>query len=304
MGSSLYDDIKQVAQGWRWSRRSLTPRSAEPFQDEPERKEFSTEWARTPAGRAAREFVHRAIMKPIYFNEVSPTIEGADNLDLVTGPVIFVSNHSSHLDAGLIMSSLPKKWRRNTATGAAADYFFDTWWKSLATGLVYNAFPIDRGGRGQSIPTARRLLNEGWNLLVFPEGTRTPDGWMQRFRHGTARMCVEYGVPVVPIGITGSYAAMPKGSSWPKGGRPPVLVRFGEAVHPDPGETHNEFSRRMTQAVSQLIDEDRTTWWESLKRASRGGTPPPTGPQGPKWLRVWEGSKSPARRGPKRAWKR
>ena len=64
---------------------------------------------------------------------------------------------------------------------------------------------------------------------------------------------------VIPIGITGAHAAMPKGSSWPKGGRPPVFIRFGEAVHPQPGEAHNDFSRRMTQAVSQLLDEDRTT---------------------------------------------
>jgi len=301
---TLYEDLKQVAQGWRWMRRPLTPRSAEPFMDEPERREFPTEWARTPAGKAAREVLQRTLMKSIYWNEVAPTVEGLDNLEGLKAPAIFVSNHSSHLDAGLILCTLPAEWRRKTATGAAADYFFDTWWKSVGTSLLYNAFPIDRGGRRQQIPTARRLLEEGWNLLVFPEGTRTSDGWMQRFRHGTARLAIQVGVPVVPIGITGAYAAMPKGSSWPKPGRPPVLVRYGEPLHPAEGEDHRQLSRQMTEAVWRLIDEDRTTWWESLTRAAHGETPAPSGPQGPKWLRVWEGSKSPLRRGPRRAWKR
>ncbi len=296
------DDIRQVARGWRWGRRPLTPSDAEPFAPVAEKKEFPTEWARTPAVKALRGFLQRGVLKPVVWNEVSPLVEGLDNLEDLEAPVMFVSNHSSHLDASLILGSLPHGWRRKTAVGAAADYFFDTWYKSIGTAIFYNAFPIDRAGRGNQIPTARKLVDEGWNLVVFPEGTRSSDGWMQRFRHGASRLCIDLQMPAVPIGIRGASAAMPKGSAWPKAGRHPVTVRFGPPIYPEPGEDHRQFSRKLTQGVSQLIDEDRTTWWDAAKRAAAGTTPVASGPQGPKWLRTWEGSRPLARRGPKRAW--
>jgi 1-acyl-sn-glycerol-3-phosphate acyltransferase len=297
-------EIREMARSFRWGRRPLVPSSAEPHAPAPEKKEFPTDWARTPLGNAAREFVQQGLMKPIYWNETAPKVEGLDNLEDIEAPVIFISNHSSHLDAGLILSALPHVWRRKTATGAAADYFFDTWWKSIGTAITYNAFPIDRGSRGRQIPTARRLLNDGWNLLVFPEGTRSPDGWVQRFRHGTSRLCIEMQVPAVPIGIRGAHAAMPKGRTWPRSGRLPVSVRFGTPIYPEPDEDHREFSRRLTQGVSQLLDEDRTSWFESVKRASEGKTPSASGPDGPNWLRVWEGARPLARSGKRRAWPR
>lgn len=301
----LLDEIRDLSRGWRWGRRPLVPRSAEPFQGPPPSDEFPTEWARTAVARKARGAFLRGVLGPAARNELDLTLEGLDNLETVQGPVMFFSNHSSHLDASLIMTTLPPKWRDRTAVGAAKDYFFDVWWRAFGTAFVYNAFPIDRTrGRGGGISTASRLIDEGWNLVVFPEGTRSRDGWMNRLRHGAARMCIDAGIPAVPIGIRGAHAAMPTGNSWPRAGRPPVSVRYGTALYPAEGEDHRDFSRRMTQAVAQLLDEDRTTWFESVQRAARDETPIPSGPQGPKWLRVWEGSKSPVRRGPKRAWPR
>jgi 1-acyl-sn-glycerol-3-phosphate acyltransferase len=106
----------------------------------------------------------------------------------------------------------------------------------------------------------------------------------------------------VPIGIRGAYQAMPKGRNWPRPGRPPVIVRYGRPLLPIEGETHQDLSRRMYQAVAQLHDEDRTTWWEALKRAEDGKTPSLAGPQGPSWLRRWDGSRPIPRRGSPKTW--
>ena len=95
---------------------------------------------------------------------------------------------------------------------------------------------------------------------------------------------------------------MPKGRNWPKPGRPTVTVRYGLPIEPVEGETHQDLSRRMAQAVAQLHDEDRSTWWEALKRAERDETPSLAGPQGPAWLRKWEGSRPVPRRGPGKTW--
>ena len=200
------------------------------------------------------------------------------------------------------MTTLPDEWQSKTAVGAARDYFFDVWWRQAFTALVYAGFPIERGSGGKGVSKARELLDDGWSIVVFPEGTRSPDGHVQRFRHGTARLCLEAGVAAVPIGIRGAYQAMPKGRNWPVKGRRPVSVRYGRPIEPVDGETHQEFSRRMAQAIAQLHDEDSSTWWDALRRAEQGKTPSLAGPRGPGWLRKWEGSRPIARRGPDKVW--
>ena len=176
----------------------------------------------------------------------------------------------------------PRSWQAKTGVGAARDYFFDVWWRQAFTALVYGAFPIDRtrGAKG-AVDKARELLSEGWSIVVFPEGTRSADGHLQRFRHGAARLALETGAGLAPIAIVGAFQAMPKGRFWPRSGRPPVTVRYGEPFWPREGETHQDLSRRMTQAVTQLFHEERTTWWEALHRANQGETPSLVGPQGP-----------------------
>ena len=302
MRSSLLDDVRTVARGWRWTRRALVPRSAEPWVPPREPREFPTEWARTPAARNLREAIHSYVLRPLVWTETRPLVEGLDHLEALSGPVMFVSNHASHLDAPLVLCSLPGRWRRRTAVGAAADYFFDVWWRSAGTALVFNAFPIERSAGKRVTTTATRLIREGWNLLVFPEGTRSRDGWVGRFRTGSARLCVEFGIPAVPVAIRGAYAAMPRGRAWPRPGRLPVSVRYGPPVWPDGDEQVRAFSDRLAEAVARLWDEDRTSWWASRLRASRGNTPTAGGPEGPRWLRVWEASRPLPRPGRPRAW--
>ena len=137
---------------------------------------------------------------------------------------------------------------------------------------------------------------------MFPEGTRSQDGHVQRFRHGASRLCLEHGIAAVPIAILGAFQAMPKGRFWPKTGRPTVTIRYGRALYPEEGETHQDFSRRMANAVACLFDEDRTSWWESLQRAERAETPPIAGPQGPDWRKRWEGSRPLSPRGDAKTW--
>ena len=300
----MIDEIRKVARGWRWTRRPLVPRSAEAWQPAREPKEFPTGWARTPPAKAVRQAVLSYGFKPIVWTETEPAVEGLDNLDGLQAPVMFVANHASHMDTPLILCSLPKAWRERTAVAAAADYFFDVWWRAASTALVFNTFPIERTGGKRATNTARRLVGDGWNLLVYPEGTRSKDGWLGRWRHGAARLCIEYRIPAVPIALRGTYAAMPRGRSWPLKGRLPISVRFGPALYPGNGEDFRSLSRRMQQAMARLWDEDTTTWYQSLRREADGTTPSLTGHQGPTWRRVWEASRPLPRRTKGKVWKR
>jgi 1-acyl-sn-glycerol-3-phosphate acyltransferase len=289
--ASLLEEARTVARGWRWGRRPLVPRSAEPWAPRPEPREFPTGWARTEAGRAARDLIQRFVLRPLVWSQTEPRVYGLEHLDGIRGPVVFVSNHSSHLDAPLILCSLPTRWRRHTAVGAAADYFFDVWWRAAGTAMAFNAFPVERSGGRKLSETPWRLLRQGWSIVVFPEGTRSDDGWVGRFRPGAARLCIGAGVPAVPVAIRGSYAAMPRGRGWPHPGRYPISVRFGAPVWPGEGENARAFSERLADAVAGLWDEDRTTWWESRRRAADRRTPRPEGPSGPRWIRVWEATR-------------
>jgi 1-acyl-sn-glycerol-3-phosphate acyltransferase len=282
----LLSDARRASQGWRWARRPLVPEGVEGEVAEHGRPEFPTGWARSPGGRAAREVVQRLALGPLLTAEVTTEVRGLDVLETVAPPVVFLANHASHLDTPLVLCSLPADWRRRTSVAAAADYFFDTWWRAVGSALVFNTFPLERRG-GRPSTTPADVLDGGWNVLVFPEGSRSTDGWLGRVRPGAAYLACAGGVPVVPVCLTGTYAAMPRGRAWPMPGRPRVGVRFGPPVHPQPGEEPRELSIRLQAALDRLIDEDATDWWSASRRAASGETPPASGPVAAPWRRRW-----------------
>lgn len=300
-------DVRQMKRGWRWGHRAQVPRSAEPFVPAPSSNVYPNDWSRTPWAGAMREVAQKAGLDPVFRSQVRTRVEGLDVLDRVEGPVIFVANHASHLDTPLILLSLPDAWRRRTAVAAAADYFFDTWWRAVGSSLLFNTFPIDRRG-GTMATTPAEVLADGWSLVIFPEGTRSKDGWVGGFRLGAAYLAVEHQVPVIPVAHRGTFAAMPRGVGWPtrQGRRRRQLtVRFGEPLVPGEGESVREFAPRVRSAVARLLDEDETDWYSSLRRSVSGRTPDPAGPDVAQWRRVWAPTESPSvDDGRPRAWDR
>jgi 1-acyl-sn-glycerol-3-phosphate acyltransferase len=290
---SLRTDISQMSRGWRWSRRPLPPHSAEPHHSFAEPREFPTDWARSRPARAARELVLRGGLTPLVRRETSVRIEGLDIFDDLDGPVIIVANHTSHLDTALLLTTLPVAWQRKVTVGAAADYFFDAWWRAIGSALVFATFPIERHGQGLS-DTPAKLIEAGWSIVMFPEGTRSPDGWTRRFRPGAAALARMHNIPVVPVAIRGSYAAMPRGRNWPKPGRPPVHVRYGRPVRPREGENTLSLNGRVADALAALLDEDAADWYAAARRAADQTTPPSSGPEIGNWRRVWESTAGPA----------
>lgn len=291
--------VRGMARGWRWGSRPLVPASAEEHRPLPAPpREFSTDWARTPAVRGFRAVAQAAGLKPLVWSEVAPTVTGLENLAGVRGPVLFVANHSSHLDAPLVLCSLPPAWRHETLVAAAADYFFDDWWRAVGTALIFGTVPLDRTGGltgGAPSATPHSLLADGWSLLFFPEGTRSPDGQMAGFKTGAARLSQAAGIPVVPIGIRGSFAAMPRGRAWPVAGRRRVSVRYGSPMRAHANESAKKFTTRLAGEIARLADEDRGTWWESMRRSAENGTGPSSGTpltavpsrEAATWRRVW-----------------
>ena len=131
--------------------------------------------------------------------------------------MIFAPNHHSHLDTGLMIRSVPTVWRRKMVVAAAADYFFDKRWKAAISALALNAIPIDRELTGRkSSDLIRDLIDDGYSLVIYPEGGRSPDGWGQSFKGGAAYLSARTGAPVVPVFIDGTGAIFGKGMKRPQ----------------------------------------------------------------------------------------
>jgi len=151
-----------------------------------------------------------------------PEAEGLENIP-EEGGAILAGNHQSFLDNVLMPLVIPD--RKVVFLGKSE--YFDKWymrWFFKGAAMI----PIKRGGGSASeaaLDTAVEALREGKLIGIFPEGTRSPDGRLYRGKSGVARMALEAGVPVIPVGITGTFEAMPYHRKIP---RPyPVIVRFG-----------------------------------------------------------------------------
>lgn len=167
--------------------------------------------------------------------------------------MIFVANHSSHLDTPCILGALPKEWRTHTATIAAADYFYKNRIVASLVTLSFATVPIERAGGLSKLTSGRlsRLFSDGWNLLIYPEGTRSRTGEIGRMRFGAAYMAIENSIPVVPIFVQGTFDAMPVGRPWPK--PHPVRINFpAKVLYPAPGEDHRSLTLRIEESLTDM----------------------------------------------------
>jgi len=252
---------------------------------------FDTEWARSTPAKAARSVLTNGPMRLMVRALANPEIVGLDRLsDLErrdeAPAVIFAPNHHSHVDTPLMHVAVPEPWRSNLIIAAAADYFFDKRMKGNLAALVLNAFPIDREVTSRkSSDELRRLIEDGWSLVIFPEGGRSPDGWGQEFKGGAAYLSNRTGAPVVPVFIDGTGSIYGKGMKRPKPGKSKVV--FGAPLLPVEGESTRRFNARIEAAVTALGDEALTDFWTSRQRAARGTNPKLTGPEYNGWRRQW-----------------
>ncbi|MCX6484065.1 MAG: lysophospholipid acyltransferase family protein [Mycobacterium sp.] len=168
-------------------------------------------------------------MGPLLSFMTRPKVEGLEHVPR-SGPAILASNHLAVVDSFF----LPLVLRRRITFLAKSEYFtgaglkgaFKRWFFSVA-GQV----PIDRSDADAAqaaLDTARRLLEEGKLLGMYPEGTRSPDGRLYKGKSGLARLALETGVPVIPVAMIGTDVVNPPGSKMWRFGR--VTVKFGKPM--------------------------------------------------------------------------
>lgn len=154
------------------------------------------------------------------------------------GSFVLVANHTSHMDAVALLSALPLRALHTAYPLAARDYFSANNLRIVTTAIIANVMLLDRDSKGlDGLKLCRQMLAEDSNVFVmFPEGTRSPDGRVGRFRRGIGLLLAGTPYPVVPCYLDGTFQAWRKGLRIPRPA--PVRLVIGEArtyeqVEPD-----------------------------------------------------------------------
>ena len=211
-------------------------------------------WAHGRPGRLVRHWLDRLATGPIVRMVARPDVEGLEHLLGMDGPVLLCPNHTSHLDALSVRYVLPTHERDRTAIAAAADYFFAGGLLGPAVGLATGAFPFGRTEHVRaSLERVGSYLDNGWNVVVFPEGTRSTTGRLGPLKSGIGLLATQLDVPVVPVGILGAYRILPKGRRLPRR-RGRVRVRFGAPLTFATGSQLPEATARIEAAIRSLLE--------------------------------------------------
>jgi long-chain acyl-CoA synthetase len=187
-------------------------------------------------------------------------VRGLENLNGLSEPVLFASNHITRGDPALIMSVMPRRFRRRLAIamdGEMLESFrhppadaplitkilsYLKYWSAVT---FFNAFPLPRlSGFRKSFAFAGEAMDRGYNVLIFPEGELTKDGKLQRFRSGVGILAGGLESPVVLVRIDGLWELKKQGRRYyaPPGS---ITITFGEPIRFSPGESPAVFAKRL-----------------------------------------------------------
>lgn len=179
-------------------------------------------------------------------------IEGADQIDW-SEPHVVVANHQSWFDVFALFSAMPTRLKFVAKEELGRIPVFGASWQGC------EHISIDRGDRRQAIESldraALRVREEKLALVLFPEGTRSPDGRLQEFKKGAFVLAIKSGVPIVPVGISGSRLVMPKGTFRVRSGE--IRIRVGSEIGVADATTGDREALReeSRSAVLALMDD-------------------------------------------------
>ena len=223
-------------------------------------------WAQTWPIRLIRVAIYDLVTWPATLMMAKPTVSGRELVNKAQGPLLFVSNHVTYIDPGLLMFAMPRRYRQRLAIAMQGEVLaamrqpppemnilqrtieIVSYW--LVTAL-FNVFPLpQRSGFRESFAFAGELIDRGYSVVVFPEGRRTTDGEMSRFRAGVGILAQQLKVAVVPIRIDGLFPLKKEGRRFARRGE--IRVILGEPVQFPNEMTEEEIAKDLQSRVKNL----------------------------------------------------
>ncbi len=164
---------------------------------------------------------------------------------------IFMSNHASNLDPPI---EIPRIHERCSVLVKKELFRIPI----LGTGMhLARLVPVDRSNREAAIESVREgvaVLQQGLHMLIYPEGTRSPDGRLQPFKKGPFHLAMESGVPVIPLTILGTYEAWPKHRFVLKPGV--VTVVYHSAIDPKNYDDRDHLMATVRESIASALPEE------------------------------------------------
>jgi len=222
-------------------------------------------WNRSWLARAIRRVSLPTWILPLARLFAWISVEGRHHLEGLNQPVIFASNHQSHMDTPVILIALPSRLRYRIAPAMAKEFFKPHFFPQeygrrawltnslnyYLAALFFNAFPLPQreAGARQTLRYIGEVLEGGDSVLIFPEGRRTEAGAIGPFRPGIGMIASRLRAPVVPVRIDGLDNVLPPSWRMARPGR--VRVAFGKPLHLS-GDDYEALARQVEEAVRAL----------------------------------------------------
>ncbi|HET9319967.1 MAG TPA: 1-acyl-sn-glycerol-3-phosphate acyltransferase, partial [Bryobacteraceae bacterium] len=223
-------------------------------------------WSRRFPVRALRFLALQLLVIPLFRGFLTLEVEGIQNLAGIQPPVLFASNHQSHLDTPAIFAALPRRWRYRVAPAMSQDYFrawlepggfpfkerMTAMLEYFLTTTLFNAYPLPQrmAGVRRALKYTGELIGTGYCPLVFPEGKRTADGTLSPFKSGIGLMATRLHAPVVPIHLSGLFEIYSIHDSWPRRGT--VRVKIGAPLNLEQEHDEESATRAIEEAIKVL----------------------------------------------------
>ncbi|WP_109486727.1 AMP-binding protein [Occallatibacter savannae] len=263
---SAADDARNLAEA-RAENSESAPATIVETQSATERTTFHyPKWPWSKPMQGIRSVFLELVAQPFVWFLGSPRVTRPRDLN-THEPMLIICNHVTAYDGALVEYGLPGPMRRRVAAAMLGEMLQDyrrfrnpetgrfmlfgpaAYW--LVTAL-YNVFPLPRRRDFQrSFAHAGEALDRGYNLLIFPEGTRSPAGELAPFRPGIGLLVKQAHAPVLPVALNGLGELKAKGRGWFRSGK--LEVRIGQPMRFGPLESEAEITEKLHSAVAELM---------------------------------------------------
>ncbi len=195
--------------------------------------------------------VYHLFLLPLTLIMCRVRVVGRERLHNVQGPALLISNHVTDVDAPLILSALPFRWRLRSpspckvnccANGAQTRNFI------THSAALFNVFPLPRqSGFRKSFAYGGEAVDRGFSVLIFPEGHETKDGLMQPFRGGIGLLASALNIPIIPIRLDGLFELKQRRQFFVRPNT--VSLTFGQPLTFSPDHPPDQITRELERAV-------------------------------------------------------
>jgi len=223
-------------------------------------------WARRWPITWIRLLVYYTLVWPATMIMDKPRIIGRENLRDFHGQALIISNHITHTDIGFILAALPARFRHRVAAAMQGEllrslrhppqewFFLRRWFEQLQYALTtafFNVFSLpQRAGYRESFKFAGEVADQGYSIVIFPEGKRTDTGEIAPFRSGIGLLAKRLQLPIIPMRIDGLFPLKQKKQRFSKPGT--VQVRIGQPVTFEATDGPEEIAKKLQAIVERL----------------------------------------------------